>query len=117
MAAHTYQGVAAWGVQGGVNGVTGIVTSIGQEDEAVLAPEYNEAGQVVKQTMYDRKTTLTCTIEVAAGTALPKVGEAITINGKQGYITRASLAEENQAYRKISVTAEVYLNCNKTTAL
>lgn len=117
MAARTYSGVAAWGVQGGVNGVTGIVTSIGQDVEAILAPEYNEAGQVVKQTKYDQKTTITATVEVAAGTALPKVGEAITINGVQGYVTRASLAEDNNSYRKISITAEVYMNCSKTTAV
>lgn len=113
----TNRGVAAWGVQGGVTGVTGIVTGLGQEEEPILAPEYNEAGQVCKQTKYDEKTTLTCTVEVAAGTSLPQKGAQISINGKQGYVVRATLTEDNQAYRKISVTAEFYLNCNQTSSI
>lgn len=117
MATRTTSGVAAWGVQGGVAGVSGIVTSIGQDEEPILAPEYNEAGQVVKQTKYDEHTTLTCTVEVAAGTALPEKGGQISINGKQGYVTKASLVEDNQSYRKISITAEFYQNCRQTTGV
>lgn len=117
MATLTKAGVAAWGVQGTATGVDGIITSIGVDEETILAPEYNEAGQVVKQTHYDTRTTLTCTVEVAAGTDLPDAGAQITVNGKQGYVTKASLAEDNQAYRKISVTVELYTNCNKADAV
>lgn len=113
--ARTTTGIASWGVTGAVTGVSGIVTSIGHDDEAVLAPEYNEAGQVVKQTLYDVHTTLDATVEVAAGTALPAVGSQITIDGKQGYVVKAKLAEDNQAYRKISLTVELYANCNRTS--
>jgi len=115
MATKTTAGTAAWGVQGSVSGVSGIVTSIGQDEEPILAPEYNEVGQVVRQTHYDTKTTVSCTVEVAAGTALPSAGAQITINGKQGYVVKASLAEDNQAYRKISVTAEFYTNCKQVS--
>lgn len=108
----TTTGTASWGVSGRVTGVTGIVTSIGVSEDPVLAPEYNEVGAVVKQTKYDEHTTLTATIEVAKSVELPGQGDQITINGKQGYVKTAELAEENTAYRKITVTAEFYKNCN-----
>lgn len=115
MAAATTSGVAAWGVQGRVSNVQGIVTDLEQNDEAQLAPEQNEVGAVVKQTKYDEHTTLSATVEVAAGTNPPKVGDAITINGKQGYVTGARVVESNQAYRKIAIQAEFWKNCKQTS--
>lgn len=113
----TTNGTAHWGVSGGVTGVTGIVTSLGEAKEPIMAPEYNEIGQVVKQTKYDELTTLTATVEVAQGTALPDANNQITINGKKGYVKRAELVEDNQAYRKISITVELYKNCDKITTV
>ena len=110
-------GVASWGVSGSVSGVSGIVTGIQDDEEPILAPEYNEKGQVVKQTLYDGKGTVTATIEVAAGTDKPAKGAQITINGKTGYVVKSSLVEDNQAYRKISVTLEYYDHCSQTTAV
>lgn len=115
MASKTTSGVAAWGVQGGVSGVSGIVTDLEQNDEVQIANEQNEVGAVVKATKYDEHTTLNATIEVAAGTNLPNVGDTITINGKQGYVVSARLTESNQAYRKIVVQAEFWKNCKQTT--
>ncbi len=114
MAAATTSGIAAWGVQGGVNGVQGIVTDIERAVEAQLAPEYNEVGAVVKQTADDEHVTLNCTVEVAAGTQPPAAGTSISINGKQGYVVSARLTESNQAYRKIAVQAEYWTNCRQT---
>lgn len=114
--AATKAGNASWGVTGACSGVSGIVTSIEKNVEAVLAPEYNEVGQVVKNTHYDTKTTLNATVEVASGTDVPSVGTAITICGVSGYVTSARLTEDNQTYRKIAVTAECYINCSATTA-
>jgi hypothetical protein len=115
MAAATTSGVAVWGVQGRVNSVSGIVTDIEQSAEVQIAPEYNEIGAVVKQTKYDEHTTLSATVEVAAGTNPPEVGAQITINGKQGYVTNARVVESNQAYRKIVVQAECWKNCKQTS--
>lgn len=111
----TNTGTATWGVTGSV-GVTGIVTDIEVNEEAQTAPEYNEVGAVVKQTLYDIHTTVTATIEVASGTSLPTSGAAITIGGKSGYVRSARKVESNQAYQKIAVTAELWTNCNATTA-
>lgn len=113
--AATTSGIAAWGVQGGVNGVSGIVTDIERAVEAQLAPEYNEVGAVVKQTKYDEHTTISATVEVAAGTQPPNAGDSITIDGKQGYVVNARVVESNQAYRKIVIQAEFWKNCKQTS--
>lgn len=112
----TETGTASWGVTGSA-GVTGIVTDIDSGSEPVLAPEYNELGQVVKQTHYDTVTTATATIEVAAGTNPPAAGAQITINGVTGYVKSARVVESNQAYRKISVTVEKYSKCSAASAV
>lgn len=116
----TSTGSASWGVTGAVSGtgsVTGIITDIDDGAEAILAPEYNEIGQVVKQTHYDTKKTVSCTVEVAAGTGKPAPGTAITINGVAGYVLNSKVVESNQAYRKIHITAECYSKCSTATAV
>ena len=113
--AATTQGIASWGVTGGCSGVRGIVTDLEENHEAQLAPEQNEVGAVVKQTKYDEHVTLSCTVEVAAGTEPPGGGDSITINGKQGYVVSARLTESNQAYRKIAIQAECWTNCRQTS--
>ena len=116
--ARTMTGVASWGVSGGtsVTNVTGVITDVDVGGEPVLAPEYNEVGAVIKQTMYDEHKTVDVTVEVAAGTAKPASGASITIAGVEGYVTRARIVESNQAYRKIIISAEAYANCTATTA-
>lgn len=114
--ATTTNGIASWGVTSTCTGVTGVVTSLEVATEGSLAPEQNEIGAVIKMTKYDDHTTMNATIEVASGTALPEIGKAISIGGKTGFVTKASVIEDNNAYRKISVTAEAYRNCDKTTA-
>ena len=113
--AKTTQGIASWGVSGGCSGVSGIVTDLEENHEGQTAPEYNEVGAVVKQTVYDEHVTLNCTVEVAAGTQPPAPGASITINGKQGYVVSARLTESNQAYRKIAIQAECWTNCRQTS--
>ena len=115
MATKTTSGIAVGGVQGGVQGVTGIVTDLERAAEAQVAPEYNEVGAVVKVTKYDVHTTLNATVEVAAGTQPPEAGNSITIDGKQGYVMNARVVESNQAYRKIVIQAEFWENCKQTS--
>lgn len=115
MAAVTTQGIASWGVSGGCSGVQGIVTDIEENHEAQMEPEHNEVGAVVKQTVYDEHVSLSCTVEVAAGTELPEKGSSITINGKQGYVASARLVESNKTYRKIAIQAEFWTNCKQTS--
>ncbi len=113
--AQTTQGMASWGVTGGCSGVQGIVTDLEENHESQMTPEYNEVGAVVKQTKYDEHVTLSCTVEVPAGTNPPTPGSSITINGRQGYVTSARLTESNQAYRKIAIQAEFWTNCSQVS--
>lgn len=111
--ARTTRGNASWGVSDGttVTNVTGVVTDIDVGEEPMMEPQRNEIGAVIKQTLYDRRAEVNVTVEVAAGTAKPKTGAAITIAGVQGYVTRSRVTESNSRYRAISITAEAYPYC------
>ena len=115
----TTTATASWGVSTNstVQSVTGVVTDIEIGEDSVLAPEYNEVGQVIKQTHYDTKKTMTVTVEVASGTSKPAAGASITIGGVSGYVVSSKVVESNQAYRKIHITAECYTNCTSATAV
>ena len=111
--ARTTRGNASWGVSDGttVTNVSGVITDIDVGEEPQMEPQRNEIGAVIKQTLYDRRGEVNVTVEVAAGTAKPKTGTAITAAGVQGYVTRSRVVESNQRYRAISITLEAYPNC------
>lgn len=111
----TKQGVASWGVTSDGSVVDGIVTHIDKDDESIMAPEYNELGQIVKQTLYDLHKTLSVTIEVAVGTEPPSAKDSVTIAGVTAYVLRTRTVEDNKAYRHIEVTVEAYKNCSAVT--
>lgn len=111
--------LASWGITSGLDAgtaVTGVVTDFESSAETVLAPEQNEVGSVINQTMYDKHFTCSCTVQVAAGTAAPKAGEAVTLGSKTWYVTSARVTENNTSYRKIAVQAERYVLCTATEA-
>ena len=65
---------ASWGVTtaiGSDSPVTGVVTDYEDACEPVLAPEQNEVGSTINQTMYDKHYTCSFTVQVAASTAKP----------------------------------------------
>ena len=111
--ARTTRGNASWGISDGttVTNVSGVITDIDVGEEPQMEPQRNEIGAVIKQTLYDRRGEVNVTVEVAAGTAKPKTGTAITAAGVQGYVTRSRVVESNQRYRAISITLEAYPNC------
>ena len=111
--ARTTRGNASWGISDGtqVTNVNGVVTDIDVGEDPMMEPQRNEIGAVIKQTLYDRRGEVNVTVEVAAGTAKPKTGTAITIAGVQGYVTRSRVVESNSRYRAISITCEAYPNC------
>lgn len=113
--AATKSGIASWGVTGSATGVTGIITSIEDGAEYIMAPEHNELGQVVKQTAYDTQYSATFTVEVAAGTNVPSKTTQVTVNGRSMYVKTARKLEDNNNYRRIQITAEAYENCNSVT--
>ena len=113
--AATKSGIASWGVTGSATGVQGIITSIEDGAEYIMAPEHNEIGQVVKQTLYDTQKTATFTVEVAANTNIPSKGTPVTVNNQQMYVKTARKLEDNNSYRRIQITAEAYENCTQVT--
>ncbi len=113
--AATKSGIASWGVTGSATGVTGIITSIEDGAEYIMAPEHNEIGQVVKQTLYDTQKTATFTVEVAANTNIPSKGTTVNVNNQTMYVKTARKLEDNNSYRRIQITAEAYENCTQAT--
>lgn len=110
---------ASWGVTTGLDAqttVSGVVTDWEDSAEPVLAPEQNEVGSVINQTMYDKHFTCSFTVQVKAATAKPKAGTAVTAAGKTWYVTSSRVTENNTSYRKIAVTAERYVHCTATEA-
>lgn len=110
---------ASWGVTtaiGADSPVSGVVTDYEDSCEPILAPEQNEVGSIINQTMYDKHETCSFTVQVAAGTAKPAAGAAVTVGGKTYYVTSARVTENNGAYRKISMQAERYVHCTATEA-
>ena len=111
--ARTNRGTASCGISDGtqVTNVNGVVTDIDVGEEPQMEPQRNEIGAVIKQTLYDRLAEVNLTVEVAAGTAKPKTGTAVTAAGVQGYVTRSRVTESNQRYRAIALTIVAYPNC------
>ena len=111
--ARTTSGNASWGISDGTSAtnVSGVITDIDVGEDPQMEPQRNEIGAVIKQTLYDRRGEVNVTVEVAAGTAKPKTGTAITVAGFAGYVTRSRVVESNQRYRAINITVEAYPNC------
>ena len=111
--ARTTSGNASWGISEGtsITNVSGVITDIDAGEDPQMEPQRNEIGAVIKQTLYDRRAEVNVTVEVAAGTAKPKTGTAITVAGVAGYVTRSRVVESNQRYRAINITVEAYPNC------
>lgn len=110
---------ASWGVTtaiGADSPVTGVVTDYEDACEPVLAPEQNEVGSTINQTMYDKHYTCSFTVQVAASTAKPHAGSAISVGGTTWYVTSARVTENNNSYRKIALQAERYVHCDATEA-
>lgn len=104
---------ASWGVTE-TSPITGVITDFEMSEEPVNAPEQNEVGSVINQTMHDIRKSASCTVQVAAGTAAPKAGSAITFGNETMYVTSARITENNTSYRKIAITAESYKHCTAT---
>ena len=111
--ARTTRGNASWGISDGtsITNVNGVITDIDVGEDPQMEPQRTEVGAVIKQPLYDRRGEVNVSVEVAAGTAKPQSGAAITVAGVQGYVTRSRVVESNQRYRVINITVEAYPNC------
>lgn len=86
------------------------VTDYDETTEPVHQNELDQKGAVVGDVVYDRKTTITFTAQIPDGLTHPKAGEMITVNGKTAQVTRVEIVQSNQAYQKVSITAEAFPN-------
>ena len=110
----TQMKTASWGVYARTDKVSGVITDFENSSEAVIAPEQNEMGSVINQTMYDMHKTISMTIQVKSTTTPPVVGSKISIDNNHYYVTSARVVESNSAYRKIAISAESFALCTET---
>lgn len=101
---------ASWGVEHGLGAPfdTCVVTDYAENSESQHQFEYDQKGAVAGAVAYDRRTTVTATIQVPKTIALPKAGTLIAIDGEQFLLTACNVVQNNQSFRKVSITAERY---------
>ncbi|MGN0890527.1 MAG: hypothetical protein ACI4W7_02625 [Candidatus Spyradenecus sp.] len=103
---------AAWGVEHSLGEPfnTCVVTDYAINTELLHQPEYDQQGAVAGTTCYDTHVTLSATIQVPKGITLPTVGSLISVDDKNFLLLTCEVVQNNQAYRKLSITAERYDN-------
>lgn len=102
---------AAWGVEHalGTPFDTCVVTDYAENAESQHQYEYDQKGAVAGAVAYDRRITVTATIQVPKTITLPEAGTLITIDKKQFLLTSCNVVQNNQSFRKVSITAERYV--------
>ena len=99
---------ASWGVKtnhrGAPTGVTGVVTDYDESLEPIMAALQDEVGADIGHTIYDKKTSVSVTIQCKASSVLPAVDSTLTINNVTFYVDRANITENNQSYMKFAVS-------------
>lgn len=119
--------VASWGVREANTGTAilnilasdCVVLNVTKTNEPVMAPEHNEKGSVIGQSVYDMHTSvrMTCNVRAAVAVALngyakdlSKVTAVVTLDNVTYYATSLEVAESNSDYMKFNVSMERYLN-------
>ena len=103
---------ASWGVRtkNSPSGVTGVVTDFDKGVEPVFAALQDEVGADIGHTVYDKKISISMTVQCKANSSLPEVDTIFTVGGIQGYVDRANITENNQSYMKFSVSISRFKN-------
>ena len=115
----TTSSTASWGVNSAPGGTpNGVVTDISLNTESVRAYEQNELGAVIGVHHYDTHVTADITVMAAKDTAVPAMGDTITVGaGFSGCVISTTVLESNRDFRKIRVQAEQYVNEDTLTDL
>ena len=102
---------AAWGVEHalGTPFDTCVVTDYAENAESQHQYEYDQKGAVAGAAIYDKRITVTATIQVPKTITLPEAGTLITIGEKEFLLTSCNVVQNNQSFRKVSITAERYV--------
>ena len=91
------------------SGTWGIFQSVSHNDSAEVAEARGADGKVIEQKAYSvtNEKQFEALIDSAeTATAIPVIGETLTVGDFTGIITSVSLTESNTEYQKLSVTAQ-----------
>lgn len=105
--------LAKWGARQ-ISGAStyGVVTSFEKISDMMSQNETNENGAVCRVVIYDERTRIVFTVMASEATEKPEPGTQMSIDGKACWVQHSEVIEQNQAYKKIRVTAERYKNCD-----
>lgn len=106
--------VASWGINpehrvgmtGSMFSVSGVVVSWDEDTQNVSADEQNEVGSNIGKTIYDRRYTVNCVIQVPASAKAPPAGTRVTVDNRTFFVVSARISESNSSYRRISINME-----------
>ena len=90
----------------------GILVSYEEIDELMTQTETDEDGAVCRVVSYDKRYRTVFAVQAAQTTKKPVVGEAITVEGRRGWVQHSEVIEQNRAFKKIRVTMESYAKCD-----
>ena len=123
MAEVTTMHTASWGINSEHRRImSGVVTGWDETVENVSADEQNEVGSNIGKTVYDKRYSVSCTVQVTANAKPPAAGTRITVSTGTGantyyYVRSAHISESNASYRRISLTLEGSLYSGHTDFL
>lgn len=87
-----------------------VVTDYSETDEPQHQYEYDQKGSVVGDTVYDRRRSISCTVQVPKEVEHPQSGTVLTIGDKGYIVINVNVIQNNQSYRKVQLTLERWTN-------
>ena len=113
MAVITKNHVAKWGLRHVIGASSfGVITSLEKISDLMVQTETDESGAVCRAVPYDNRERIVFTVMASESTDKPEPGTQMSIDGKACWVQHSEVIEQNQAYKKIRVTAERYKNCD-----
>lgn len=109
----TTEGKSQWGVSGrNISSPAGVLLDFQESSDVSYYTETDRKGSVTGHFAYDVKKAVSLTVNVSSSAEVPSAGEQIQVDGVAYYVTSAQVIESNRAYKKVSVSAEKYSNCD-----
>ncbi len=103
---------AAWGVVETLpSPYTGcVVTDCSETEEPQHQYEYDQQGAVIGDTVYDRRFTLSLTVQIPQTQTHPKTGTCLTFRDSSYIVTAVNVLQNNRDYRKVQLSLERWHN-------
>lgn len=96
---------------------SGIVYDVNKNIDPIQAPEHNEIGQVIAQTVYDEHQTMTATLQTTHGVTPPTRGSTVQIDNEYWYMVNCTKTESNQAYVRYNITLERFFRIGQNSVV